>query len=133
MPGWLQDWWLAIAAVWTTVVGGFVGWVGWSIKQRFVTREALSAAIQAEHEERKMAVERAKSLAEKNAGRLNLVESRLADLPTHRDLDGIKASLAGLGATMTGVQAQLQGQSKQIDTVDGTVTRIHQYLLEQKT
>lgn len=95
----------------------FVGWVAWSIKKKFVTREDCSKCHK-DVEERQKALE---DLQRAESTRQCLLEKALESLPSAKDMQQISLNLSELRGDLKGLTAKVEGQGRSLARVEKSV------------
>lgn len=73
----------------------------------------------------KQAIDRVDSRVDRTVSRLSRVEQTLENRPNYGDLDALRSDLAKTNRNLAEVSAQLQGASS-------LLTRLHDYLLQER-
>ena len=126
MPEWLRDWWPALAIAVSLSSPLLTGWIGWSIRNRFVTREDHERSVEARQASfgqldaaiGKLRQETNERLTQTET-RLALVERDVSHLPTRQDFERLADRFAkvetNVGRVETGVESLREAVSRITD------------------
>jgi hypothetical protein len=116
MPDWLKDWWPPLAIAIGLLSPMLMGWIAWSLRHRFVTREDHEASV-ADRQGSFAKLETAigglrletNERLTKSETRLSLVERDVSHLPTRHDFERLADRFAkvetNVGRVETGVES----------------------------
>lgn len=99
------------------VLQGFIAWIGWSIKERFVTRK--------DYEEDKKQLDGLVS-------RVKRVEEMLEDLPDQSEMHDLSMALEKLSGKMGGLMERVEAAYRNQDRYERVLNRIEDFLLTNK-
>lgn len=88
----------------------FLGWIGWSLKKRFVPRE--------DHDQLVLRVAK--------------LESAIELLPSAKEINALRGQLADVSSELKVFNQRHIGMSEQFSRLQRQVDRIEHYLMEQK-
>ncbi|HEY9347256.1 MAG TPA: DUF2730 family protein [Inquilinus sp.] len=147
MPGWLQDWWAAIALLTTLALAPFVRWV-WVVRRKeLVTKEELAkqfednqAVRKREFDELRGEIGRSVTPTIGDHGerlarveqRLTLVENNLVHMPSRDDIGRLNVAIAELNGKLTATDRTMDGMSRLVERVESSVARHEAIFAEGK-
>lgn len=113
MIGLLGEWKGLIAVIVNTGLGVILGWIGWSLKRRFVPREDFDAQSKAHS-----ALET----------RVASIETRVAQLPNAEDIHALTLQITELKGALGVVSTRFDNITGVADRLQHQVDRIDGYL-----
>ena len=87
----------------------FLGWIGWSLKKRFVPRE--------EHE--------------RLSARVDLLENAMSHLPSAKEINALRGQLTEVSSDLKVFNQRHIAASEKFDRLERQVDRIERYLMEK--
>lgn len=147
MPGWLQDWWAAIALLTTLALAPFVRWV-WVVRRKeLVTKEELAKQFQDNQDVRKREFDELRAEIGRSVTpmigdhgerlarveqRVTLVENNLVHMPSRDDVGRLTVQLAELNGKLSALDQAMRGQEKLVERVEQSVARHESIFAEGK-
>lgn len=109
----IREWW----PIGLVLVQAVMLWAAWSMRKQFVSQEEFGR-YKSDHATAHEALDDA--LAE-GSREFTAIKAELEHLPTREDLDGIKDSLARVGASVAGLKEAVEGVRKALAGVQDNV------------
>jgi hypothetical protein len=124
MPDWMREWWPAFAVAASVLSPLLIGWIGWSMRHRFVTREDHDQSVKDRNTsfqglELRIDAHQAKT-SERLAGaeqRLALVEREISHLPTRQDFERLIERFARVETDVGKLQTGVDGMSENLSRI----------------
>jgi len=124
MPEWLKDWWPVVAVTVSLTSPLLTGWIGWSIRNRFVTRDDHEKSIearQASFGQLDIAIGRLRQETNERLTqtetRLALVERDVSHLPTRQDFERVVGAISKVETNLGRVEAGLESLREGVNRI----------------
>jgi uncharacterized membrane protein YccC len=124
MPDWLKDWWPPLALAIGLISPMLMGWIWWSLRHRFVTREDHERSIadrQTSFAEVKVAIgdmrQQTHERLAQSETRLSLVERDVKHLPTRGDFERMADRFARVETNLGRVETGVEGLSEAVNRI----------------
>lgn len=139
MPGWLKDWWPALALAIGITSPLIHAWISWSVKNRFASKEDLAAeagkrdqAIDVERKSRHEREGELRQLLNDGMRRIDRLENDLAHLPSGDALTKMMVQMTRLEGRLDTFDERVDGFDKLMSRMDRQVQVMDDFLRMMK-